>query len=112
MRHYFVVDANLPHDLVFAIRKFGCEAVHVHRLGLVGTFDADIWTYAKERQAVIISKDQDFANRADSLNPPGLIWIRWRNTRRIQLIDRFIKAFPEILNALQSGEWYFELVEV
>ncbi len=32
MKLQFIVDANLPPDLVNVIRKFDCDAVHVYRL--------------------------------------------------------------------------------
>jgi predicted nuclease of predicted toxin-antitoxin system len=111
MKFHFIVDANLPPDLVTAIRKFDCEATHVFRLGIIGTLDAAMWNYAADRNAVVISRDQDFANRARPDLPPGLVWIRWRNTRRAPLITRLTQAFPKILSELENGEWYFELVD-
>ncbi|HEV3210129.1 MAG TPA: DUF5615 family PIN-like protein [Chthoniobacterales bacterium] len=46
----FVVDAQLPPALARLLREAGCEAN-----------DAEIWRYALQQQAAIITKDEDFA---------------------------------------------------
>jgi predicted nuclease of predicted toxin-antitoxin system len=59
----FIVDAQLPPALVQLLRESGCEAVAVREIGLRDATDAKIWRYAVHVQAVIVTKDKDFAER-------------------------------------------------
>ena len=59
----FVVDAQLPPALARVLRHCGCDAVAVREIGLRDATDSEIWHYAIQRQAAIITKDEDFAER-------------------------------------------------
>ena len=59
----FLVDAQLPPALARWIADRGHPAVHVAKLGMEAVDDGIIWDYARKNQAVIISKDEDFADR-------------------------------------------------
>ena len=59
----FVVDAQLPPALARLLRETGCDAFAVREIGLREATDAEIWRYAVQQQAVIITKDEDFAER-------------------------------------------------
>jgi len=72
--------------------------------------DAAIWDFALAASAVIITKDEDFAQRkvlADA--GPTVIWIRPPNTRRSALLAWFETVLPEILSALKRGETLIEV---
>jgi predicted nuclease of predicted toxin-antitoxin system len=45
------------------LRESGYDAVAVREIGLREASDAEIWRYAIQQQAAIITKDQDFAER-------------------------------------------------
>jgi predicted nuclease of predicted toxin-antitoxin system len=57
----FVLDANMPYSAksVFAEED---TVVHVCEIGLGDASDHEILVYALERQAVIVTRDLDFAN--------------------------------------------------
>ena len=57
----FLVDNQLPAALAVLLREQGHEAEHVLDLGLAQGKDNPIWQHAITRQAVIITKDEDFA---------------------------------------------------
>ena len=60
----FLIDAQLPPALARWLEQAGHEAKHVEEVGLREAEDAPIWRYALANQAVILTKDEDFAGRA------------------------------------------------
>ncbi len=106
----FVVDAQLPPVLAEWLAEVGHKAEHVRNLKMAAARDEAIWEYAAKAGAAIITKDEDFAwLRRASVNGPQVVWIRWPNTRRVQLLTRFAAAFPKVLAALESGEALLEV---
>ena len=101
----------LPQHLAYVIRDLGHEATHTALEALEAADDGTVWHWAAERNAIIISKDQDFSNRLVEGRPPRLIWIRWGNTRKQDLTRRFTTLWPEIIAALNAGEWMIELAD-
>ncbi len=59
----FVVAAQLPPALARVLPDSGCDAVAVREIGLRDATDSEIWHYAIQREAAIITKDEDFAER-------------------------------------------------
>lgn len=107
----FVLDAQLPPALAAWLVAEGHDAVHVFALGLTRAGDATIWQHARETDAIIVTKDEDFALLAQ-LRPsgPAVVWIRVGNTRKAELIRRVAAAWPRVVEALQRGESLTELV--
>jgi predicted nuclease of predicted toxin-antitoxin system len=107
---HFLIDAQLPPAMARWLASFGFEAVHVADLGMQAATDEAIWTLALRESAAIITKDEDFAQRAvlDLAGPP-IIWIRLPNSRTYRLLGWFEGSLPDILEALQRGE---RLIEV
>lgn len=106
----FIVDAQLPPALARWLSAQGHEAEHVIDFGKDGTTDREIWDRAKDRGAVIISKDEDFSLLAIQGGiGPQVIWIRTGNIRRVALISWFEKILPSILTAIQRGERVIEI---
>ena len=90
--------------------RCGNEAEHVGDVGLGDAQDQAIWAYAAGVGAVIVSKDEDFAQRKVLQNAgPPIVWIRLPNTRRRELLVWFEGVLPAIINALERGE---SLIEV
>ena len=106
----FVVDAQLPPDLAYFITKLGHEAQHVIDIGLAAAEDKAIWSYSEEAQAVIVTKDEDFAiRRTMGAIGPTIVWIRLGNSTRHELMRWFAPLFPEILAAIEAGEALIEV---
>lgn len=107
----FLVDAQLPPALARWLAAQGHQAEHVGDLGLGGASDAVIWDVALRTGAVIVTKDEDFAQRqALSGGGPALVWVRLPNTRRRDLLAWFEVALPRVQDALARGETLIELV--
>lgn len=106
----FLVDAQLPPALARWLVAAGHEAEHVGDVGLGDAQDQAIWAYAANVGAVIISKDEDFAQRKIMKNAgPPIVWIRRPNTRRRELLVWFEVVLPRMIEALERGE---SLIEV
>lgn len=106
----FLIDAQLPPSLADRLREAGHEAEHVNRIGLGPASDRRIWTYAAVNQAIVISKDEDFADLARrSKRGPAVIWVRLGNTTSRALWRALEPVLPEIFEGLARGE---RLIEV
>ncbi|MEM6626124.1 MAG: DUF5615 family PIN-like protein [Pseudomonadota bacterium] len=99
------VDQNLPPNLARWLSNQGHEATHVQDLNLAESDDATIIARALDAQAVIISKDDDFAFSG----LPPVVWIRLGNVANTRLLDIFERIWPSIETTLTNGE---TLVEV
>ena len=107
----FIIDAQLPPALARMLSRRGYAAEHVTELGLMEAEDAQIWRYAFQHDAVIVTKDEDFVIlSALKTDVPAIIWIRLGNTRKQVLLKRFEQWLPAIEQALASGEKLIELV--
>ncbi|MGE7369099.1 DUF5615 family PIN-like protein [Neorhizobium sp. NPDC001467] len=105
----FLVDAQLPPALARWVSEHGHEADHVADCSLQSASDRQIWDYAAQHNAVIITKGEDFApRRALAQSGPIVVWIRLPNARRKDLLDWFEKAMPQIVAALDNGKTLIE----
>ncbi len=107
---HFIVDAQLPPALAVWIAGKGHSASHVVDVGLERATDDVIWKHASAAHGVIVPKDEDFARRkAQHQGGPSVVWIRFGNTTRPDLLARFNVHWPATLEALIRGEGLIEL---
>lgn len=106
----FVVDAQLPPALARLLESRGHHAEHVVDIGLRDSEDSPIWRYAVEKEAVLVTKDEDFAHRfRQGGGTPVVLWLRIGNSSRRALLQWFEPLLPQIETMIQQGE---RLVEV
>jgi predicted nuclease of predicted toxin-antitoxin system len=106
----FLVDAQLPRGLARWISSHGHQVTHVFEIDLHAADDPIIWEHARQSNAVLISKDEDFVDRwllSDA--PVALIWIRKGNCSNRVLMAWFEPLWPETLRRLEQGERLIEL---
>jgi predicted nuclease of predicted toxin-antitoxin system len=106
----FLIDANLPPALARWLIEQGHEVNHVSEFALEGASDRVIWDRARDTDACIVTKDEDFVllHAIDRDGPP-VIWIRTGNATRDALIDRLSPLWPGVVTTLGRGE---KIVEV
>jgi predicted nuclease of predicted toxin-antitoxin system len=76
-----LLDANISRRLIPRISETFPDSSHVALLGLGDATDSEIWRYALDQGFVIVSKDEDFHQRAlVSGPPPKVIWVRLGNS--------------------------------
>ena len=105
----FLIDAQLPPALARRIEARGHAAEHVADCGLLTAGDEAIRKYAASRDAIIITKDEDFAVHNVLWNGPPVVWVRIGNTRRKELLRRIEADFEAVVAALERGETLVEM---
>lgn len=107
----FLVDAQLPPALVQLLREHDHEAEHVTEIGPPDASDRAIWRYALEQGAVIVTKDEDFADMVaiGGRECPAVVWVRVGNTRRAALLAWFELLIDRIVEMVDSGDRLIEL---
>ncbi len=108
---HFVVDAQLPPGLVALLVAKGHTAEHVFDRFSPNVSDAEIWQYVLSTGAVIVSKDEDFPQRAlTSKLAPQILWLRVGNTSNRALFQWLHSVWPNIERGLQAGERLIEVI--
>ena len=105
----FLIDAQLPPDLARQLTSLGHEAEHVADCGLLDVSDEKIWSYAVAAGMAIVTKDRDFADTRSLRDGPQIVWLRFGNTRKAELVRRLLPHMNDIVLALQNGD---SIVEV
>ncbi|MCC7306270.1 MAG: DUF5615 family PIN-like protein [Acidobacteria bacterium] len=106
----FLVDAQLPPGLARWLTDAGHLARHVDELGLAGAEDSTIWNQALRISAVIVTKDEDFADRtARTASGPAIVWLRLGNSTNRVLLAWLEPRWPSICQLLADGN---RLIEV
>jgi predicted nuclease of predicted toxin-antitoxin system len=92
------------------LKVSGHEAIHVLEANLAQSSDDEIWNQAANLQAVILTKDEDFADRVvRGLAGVSVVWIRIGNCPNRVLLKSFADAMPLIVQKLESGERLIEI---
>ena len=106
----FLIDNQLPSALAGWLRERGHDAEHVLDVGLGQGKDTPVWHHAQAQQAVIINKDEDFAEWVRrGRTGPQVVWLRIGNSTRRELFRWLEPLLPAILRQLQQGD---RLIEV
>ena len=106
----FLVDAQLPPALARWLCEAGHEAQAVRELGLRDAKDADIWNHALATGAAIITKDEDFPQRAQQTNTsPAIVWVCIGNASNRALRQWFLPRLPQIVAWIEQGARVVEI---
>lgn len=108
----FWVDAHIsPSICLWINEKFpGTKASSLRSLGLRDASDFRVYTEAKEKKVVLISKDADFQKLIQKNGPPpSLIWLTCGNTSNERLKTILSFALPKALALLEKGEFVVEI---
>lgn len=107
----FLVDTQLPREVARFFMEKGHEAEQVLDLGLAQSKDNVLWDYAIRRQAVIVTKDEDFAEWIlRGKEGPAVLWLRIGNCTNNVLLTWLISLWPHILPRLAPGDRLVEVV--
>jgi predicted nuclease of predicted toxin-antitoxin system len=95
--------------LVTALRAKGFDAIHAYHAGLGMAEDEVIWNYARERDAIIVTKDGDFAKMSARQAGPLVILVCLGNCGNKKLAAKFFETLPAILAHFDGGARLVEL---
>jgi predicted nuclease of predicted toxin-antitoxin system len=106
----FLIDNQLPAALAPWIQARGHEAQHVLSIGLGQSKDSAVWQHAGACAAVLITKDEDFAEWVRRGRPgPQVVWLRLGNSSKLALLRWLEPLWPRVIRQLDLGE---RLIEV
>lgn len=106
----FLVDVQIPIRLTQWLVDQGHEAQHALDIGLGRSGDNAIWRRAIEIAAVIVTKDEDFAEWVKRGRVgPRVVWLRTGNGTTAQLTAILTPLLPRLIDRLNDGE---RLIEV
>lgn len=81
-------------------------------LGLRNAKDREIFLAAREVDAVVLTKDSDFALLLEQYGPPPqIMWLTVGNTSNAHLKEVLSKSFPSARKLLRRGEPLVEITE-
>lgn len=105
------VDAQLSPALApWIATELGHPANAVRDLGLREAKDPQIFQAAREAQAIVLTKDADFAELVERLGPPPqVIWITCGNTSNAAMRNLLRRHLPKALEVLAQGEPLIEI---
>lgn len=83
-----LIDQNLSYRLVRPLQEQFPGTEQVRRLGLIDSRDTTIWEYAREREFVILTQDEDFADLSSLRGaPPKVLLLRTGNLPSTQVVE-------------------------
>jgi predicted nuclease of predicted toxin-antitoxin system len=105
------VDAHLSPALAkWITAEFGEAAQSVRDVGLRQAKDKDIFAAARQANAIVMTKDEDFVEMVGRLGPPPcVIWLTCGNTSNAALRQLLKKTLPRALELIRQGD---PLVEI
>jgi len=106
----FLVDTQLPKALAHWLRAHGHQAEHVLEIGLAQGKDTPIWRHAQTQNAVVMTKDEDFAEWVRRGRPgPAVVWLRIGNCSNHSLRTWLEPLLPIIVRQLEGGDRLLEI---
>jgi len=110
----FWIDVQLSPALAPWLHEtFGVQVFSVEWLGLQEANDRSIFFAAREANAVVITKDQDFVHLLNQLGPPPqVVWVTCGNTSNAQMREILQQNFQKVFSLLQSGESLIEITAI
>ena len=105
------VDAHIsPAVAKWISAELGHPAQPVRDLGLRSAKDKDIFAAARLANAIVMTKDADFAEMVERLGPPpSVIWLTCGNTSDAALCDLLRPTLPRAIELIGRGD---RLVEI
>ena len=95
----FLFDENIP------VQRTSFVEGTIRSVSVLGQSpsDTEIWKYAQDHNAVIVTKDTDFSDRILVASPPPrVVHLRFGNLRRREFESLLSKTWPDIDLLLQT----------
>jgi predicted nuclease of predicted toxin-antitoxin system len=107
----YLLDENLSRKLVDKLAPAFGQVTHVSSEQLIGCFDSEVWSFAKNNSFIIITKDNDFFDMSHLYGcPPKVIKLNCGN-KTTDYIERILVANNEsIKDFSDSNNCYMELL--
>ena len=98
-------DEQLSEALSTLLNDVFPDSLHVRQLDAGGSADRVVWQLARERDCLLVTKDEDF-HRLSVLQgaPPKVLWIRIGNCTTAQVARLLREHHVDILRFVQQDE--------
>ena len=105
------IDAQLSPAIAPWINEtFDIQTHAIRDLGLRDAKDLEIFRAARDKEAVVMTKDHDFLLLLDRHGPPPqILWVTCGNTSNARLKEVLTKSFPVAIQLLRQGEQLIEI---
>jgi predicted nuclease of predicted toxin-antitoxin system len=105
------LDAQIsPHLCPWIAGRFAVEVEHIRDLGLREAEDQKIFNRARDAQAVLFTKDEDFVELVRRrATPPQVLWLRCGNMSNSRLKRLLLGTLPDAIELLRQGEPIVEI---
>ena len=104
-------DEPLSEELIELLRDLFPDSLHVRQIGAGGVADPVVWDLARERECLLVTKDENFHRLSIPRGaPPKVVWIRLGNCTTQDVADLLrqhhesVRRFAEQDEAT-SGSW-------
>lgn len=100
-----ILDAHLPPALaVWITETFKIPCFSAQFLDLRHAEDEEIFAFSKERNAIVITKDDDFVSLLNRIgSPPKVIWLTCGNTSKSRLKEILERNLESALALLETN---------
>jgi predicted nuclease of predicted toxin-antitoxin system len=106
----FLIDAQLPPGMATRLEAAGHQAAHLYDVLEREATDLEVVAEANRREAILVSKDEDFADLSRRrVLPAPFLWIRCGNVTNVKLWQVLEPLLPMIAEAFASGEKIIEI---
>ena len=102
----FVVDENLPQEVASWLSSQGFCAEHIAQVSLRGAPDDQVFHYAQQQGAILVTRDKDFVDkrRFPSGTHYGIMFLRLKNWRRQNILRRLQEALAQLSGQSLQGK--------
>jgi predicted nuclease of predicted toxin-antitoxin system len=98
-------DQNLSPRLVTRLADIFPRALHVSQIGMDRATDMEIWTYAREKNHIIVTKDSDFTDISVLEGaPPKVVWLQIGNATTDEVEALLRRHYPAIQSLAADQE--------
>ena len=92
----FLLDENMPFDLIQLLTKKGHEVIHLKKIGKGGIRNGEVYQVAEAEGSWILTRDADFKNyqKFNTYQIKGIIVFVLNNTKTgnlIEVVNRFLE---------------------
>jgi predicted nuclease of predicted toxin-antitoxin system len=108
------IDAQLSPALApWITQQFGVDTVSVRRLGLLEAKDPEIFSAAREADAIVLTKDEDFVTLLERRGPPPrVLWVTCGNSSNEHLRQVLTATLLNALELINAGEVLVEIRDI
>jgi predicted nuclease of predicted toxin-antitoxin system len=105
-----LIDAQLSPNLAIWVKdRFGIDCFSIKYIGYRDADDVDIFFKAREMEAIVLTKDEDFVKLLHRHgSPPRIIWLTCGNTSNARMREILERYFETALEMLETND----LVEI